>query len=177
MTPARVSPGAVADPRSSPPSRRSRRACSEKLLTPVNCPELCPGGQIVVYDTVLTPITGEDSTFTGYVAASQSTGFLVSNNLPAADARGFVRFLRRSDTVFVTDTARTYTIDSVTISLTIDSRDSLQDGIFLLLYKLPPTIDSAATFTRTDGGVHPRGVPRHGARCRTPCEREGRRRS
>jgi len=130
-------------------------ACSEKLLTPVNCPELCPGGQIVVYDTVLTPIAGEDSTFTGYVAANQSTGFLVSNDLPAADARGFVRFLRRSDTVFVTDTARTYTIDSVKISLTIDSRDSLQDGIFLLLYKLPPTIDSTATFSELTAAFTP----------------------
>ena len=47
-------------------------SCSEKLLTPVNCPELCPGGQIVVYDTVLTPIPGGDTSFAGYVTASQA---------------------------------------------------------------------------------------------------------
>ncbi len=130
-------------------------ACSEKLLTPANCPELCPGGQIVVYDTVLTPIAGADSSFSGYVAANQSTGFLVSNNLPAADARGFVRFVRRSDTVFVQDTARTYTIDSVKISLTLDARDTLQGGIFLLLYKLPPTVDSNATFSELTAAFTP----------------------
>ena len=81
-------------------------ACSERLLTPVNCPELCPGGQIIIYDTVLTPIPGSDTAFVGYVTANQATGFLVSNDLPAADARGFVRFIRRGDSVFVQDTAR-----------------------------------------------------------------------
>jgi hypothetical protein len=130
-------------------------ACSDRLLTPVNCPELCPGGQIVVYDTVLTPIVGADSSFAGFVTANQATGFLVSNNLPAADARGFVRFLRRSDTVFVQDTARTYTIDSVLINLTIDARDSLQPGVALLLYKLPPTVDSAATFAELNAAFTP----------------------
>jgi len=130
-------------------------ACSEKLLTPVNCPELCPGGQIVIYDTVLTPIPGSDTSFAGYVTANQATALLVSNNLPAADARGFVRFIRRSDTVFVQDTARTYTIDSVAISLTIESRDSLQPGIALLLYKLPPTVDSAATFAELTAAFTP----------------------
>ena len=130
-------------------------ACSEKLLTPVNCPELCPGGQIIVYDTVLNPIPGSDTSFAGYVTANQATGFLVSNNLPAADARGFVRFIRRSDSVFVQDTARTYTIDSVAISLTIDARDSLQPGLALLLYKLPPTVDSAATFAEINAALTP----------------------
>jgi hypothetical protein len=130
-------------------------ACSEKLLTPVNCPELCPGGQIIVYDTVLTPIVGSDTSFAGYVTANAATGFLVSNNLPAADARGFVQFIRRSDTVFVTDTARTYTIDSVAINLTIESRDSLQPGVALLLYKLPPTIDSTSTFAEITAAFTP----------------------
>ena len=133
-------------------------ACSEKLLTPVNCPELCPGGQITIYDTVLTPIPGSDTSFAGYVAANQATAFLVSNNLPAADARGFVRFVRRSDTVFVQDTARSYTIDSVAISLTIESRDSLQPGIALLLYKLPPTIDSSATFAELTAALTPESL-------------------
>ena len=61
----------------------SSAACSEKLLTPVNCPGLCPGGQIIVYDTVLTPIPGNDTSFAGYVTANQATAFLVSNDLPA----------------------------------------------------------------------------------------------
>lgn len=129
--------------------------CSERLLTPVNCPELCPGGQIIVYDTVLTPIPGSDTSFAGYVAASQAGAFLVSNDLPAADARGFVRFIGRGDSVFVRDTARTYTIDSVWISVSIDSRDSMQAGVSLLLYKLPPTIDSTVTFTELTAAFTP----------------------
>ena len=130
-------------------------ACSEKLLTPVNCPELCPGGQIVVYDTVLTPIAGSDSTYTGYVAANQAAAFLVSNNLPAATAVGFVRFIQRNDSIFVLDTARAYTIDSVTISLTVASRDTMQAGIALLLYKLPPTIDSTSTYAEVTAAFTP----------------------
>lgn len=130
-------------------------ACSEKLLTPVNCPDLCPGGQIVVYDTTLTPIVGSDSTYTGYVAANQAAAFLVSNNLPAATAVGFVKFIQRNDSIFVRDTARTYTIDSVEISLTVASRDTLQDGIALLLYKLPPTIDSTSTYAQITAAFTP----------------------
>ena len=130
-------------------------ACSEKLLTPVNCPELCPGGQIIVYDTTLTPIVDSDTSFAGYVTASQATGFLVSNDLPAANARGFVRFITRGDTVFVQDTARAYTIDSVVVSVAIDARDSMQAGLALLLYKLPPTIDTAVTFGEITAAMTP----------------------
>jgi hypothetical protein len=71
---------------------------------------------------------------------------LVSNNLPAADARAWIRFAPRGDSLLLSDTARTYTIDSVKISLTIQQRDSLQPGIALLLYKLPPTVDTTITF-------------------------------
>ncbi len=133
-------------------------ACSERFLTPVNCPELCPGGQIVVFDTVLTPIVGDDSTFVGYVTANQATGFLVSNNLPAADARGFVQFLRRSDSVFVQDTARSYTIDSVKINFTIDARDSLQPGVALVVYRLPPTADSTISFDELNAELIPEAL-------------------
>lgn len=130
-------------------------ACSERLLTPVNCPELCPGGQIVVYDTVLTPIPGSDSSFAGYLAASKSTGILVSNDLPAADARGFVQFLPRNDSVFVQDTLRPYTIDSAKVNFNVDARDSLQPGVVLLLYKLPPTVDSTSTFDELTAAFTP----------------------
>ena len=68
-------------------------ACSEKLITPGDCPALCPGGEIVVFDTLLTPIPDSDSSFTGYVTAATSDAMLVSNNAPAADARGYIRFI------------------------------------------------------------------------------------
>ena len=30
-------------------------ACQEKLTTPVDCPELCPGNSLIVRDTVIAP--------------------------------------------------------------------------------------------------------------------------
>ena len=90
------------------------------------------------------------------MAANQSTGFLVSNNLPAADARGFVRFVRRSDSVFVQDTAR-----HLHHRLGEDLAHARCAGLAasaassLLLYKLPPTVDSNATFSELTAAFTP----------------------
>lgn len=129
--------------------------CQERLLTPADCPALCPGGRIVVYDTVLTPIPGTDSTFSGYVAPGLSEAMLVSNGLPALDGRGYVRFIRRNDSLLVNDTLRAFTIDSVTLRFTILNRDSLQPGLELNLYRLPATMDSSVTFAELDAAFTP----------------------
>lgn len=130
-------------------------ACSEKLITPGDCPALCPGGQIVVYDTILTPIPGSDSAFVGYVTAPTSDAMLVANNAPAADGRGYVRFIQRGDSVNRLDTARAYTIDSVKLRFGVLGRDSLQPGITLNVYKLPATMDSSVSFAELDAALTP----------------------
>lgn len=129
--------------------------CQERLLTPADCPALCPGGRIVVRDTVLLPIQGGDSTFTGYVEAGLADAMLVSNGLPAADARGYVRFIKRGDSLFVNDTVRAYTIDSVKLRVAILGRDSLQPGLALGLYRLPATMDSSVSFADLDAALTP----------------------
>lgn len=130
-------------------------ACSEKLLVPGDCPALCPGGRIVVYDTILTPTAGSDSSFTGYVDFGNADAMLVSNNAPAMDARGFVRFITRGDSVTKNDTLRAYTIDSVKLRFGVLGRDSLQPGLELNLYKLPAEMDSTVSFADLNAAMSP----------------------
>ena len=37
--------------------------CQEKLSAPGDCPGICPGDQSVVFDTLITPVFGGDSTY------------------------------------------------------------------------------------------------------------------
>lgn len=122
-------------------------ACQEELTAPAVCPELCPGGNARVFDTVLTPLPGADSSYTGYVPRHRAGSMLVSNGLPAGDARAVYRFQARRDSAPVGDSARPYVVDSAQISLNLIRRDTLLDGLNLYLYRIDPaTADSEATF-------------------------------
>ena len=121
-------------------------ACQEKLTAPADCPALCPGGQPQVFDEVFTAVSGADSSFVGYIQPHEAASLLVSNGLQGFEERGLVRFLARTGTVTVRDTARTYTIDSVAFSLTVTARDTNLTGLKLLLYRLTPSFDSTTTF-------------------------------
>jgi hypothetical protein len=122
-------------------------ACQEQLTAPAVCPELCPGGNARVLDTVLTPLPGADSSFAGYVLRHRAGSMLVSNGLPAGDARAVYRFAPRRDSAPVGDSARPYVVDSAEISLTLIRRDTLLDGLTFYLYRIDPeTADSEATF-------------------------------
>ena len=120
--------------------------CQEKLTAPADCPALCPGGQPQVFDEVFTAVSGADSSFVGYVQPPQAAALLVSNGLQGFEERALVRFLARSATVSVRDTARAYTIDSVALSFTVAARDTNLTGLQLLLYRLTPSFDSSTTF-------------------------------
>jgi hypothetical protein len=120
--------------------------CEERLTAPAVCPDLCPGGQPLVFDTVLTPIAGADSSFRGYVQPHQAPALLVSNGLLGFEERGLVRFGQRSDSINVRDTLRAYTIDSVAFSVVVTARDTTLPGLQILLYRIPPAIDSTTTF-------------------------------
>src|SRR5207247_2198754 len=71
-------------------------ACQEKLTTPVDCPELCPGQSLIIRDTVLLPLAGLDSSYAGYVSAAAVPALLVSDGLAAGEARAFATFPRQS---------------------------------------------------------------------------------
>src|SRR5690606_24175089 len=42
-------------------------ACQEELVAPGDCPALCPGDAIVVYDTIIEAEPGLDSSYVGYL--------------------------------------------------------------------------------------------------------------
>lgn len=132
--------------------------CQEKLTAPADCPALCPGGQPQVFDEVFTAVSGADSSFAGYVQPHQAAALLVSNGLQGFEERGLVRFIARSATVNVRDTARTYTIDSVALSFTLVARDTNLTGLQLLLYRLAPAFDSTTTFAAVDPAFVPENL-------------------
>ena len=130
-------------------------ACQENLTAPGSCPALCPGGAPEVVDTVLTPVTGGDSTFVGYVEAGAGSALLVAEQLGGIDARTVLRFASRGDSVLVRDTLRAFTIDSVLITVGLLARDSTVSGLSLVLYRLPSTVDSTVTLADVDAAFIP----------------------
>jgi hypothetical protein len=124
--------------------------CEEKLTSPGNCPALCPGGEPQVFDDVISPIIGADSSFRGYIQPYSSPALLVSNGLLGFEERGVIRFSRRPDSVGVRDTLRAYTVDSVALGLTVVARDTSLNGVQVELYRLPPLIDSTTTYAALD---------------------------
>ena len=131
-------------------------ACQEELTAPAECPELCPGGEARLFDTVLTPLAGSDTSYTGYVSRHRAGTMLVSNGLPAGDARTVYRFQARADSIEVRDTMRAYAVDSALLSINLIRRDTLLGGLKLYLYRIDPaTADSEATFA----SITPQLVP------------------
>jgi hypothetical protein len=131
-------------------------ACQEHLTSPGQCPELCPGGSPTVYDTVLSPVQGRNESVSGYVARGGGTALLTSNGLPASEDRAIYKFVSRQDSVTVRDTSRAYTVDSVTLGVTLVARDTLVNGLKIFLYRLPADINpDTATFAGIDPELAP----------------------
>jgi hypothetical protein len=125
-------------------------ACQERLTSPAECPELCPGGSAQVFDTTIVALQGRDSSFSGYVDRGAGPALLVSNGFAASDDRAIYRFAPRSDSLAIRDTLRAYTVDSAIISLALVARDTNVNGLKVYLYRLPPTVDSTSTFDVLD---------------------------
>jgi hypothetical protein len=121
--------------------------CQEQLTAPGSCPATCPGGTPVVHDTILDAIVGGDSTYLGYVVRGATTGgFRVSNGFHGITDYGVVRFIARADSVSVRDTLRSYTIDSVALSVTLLARDTTASGMLLELHRVPAGTDTSSTY-------------------------------
>ncbi len=128
-------------------------ACQERLTSPADCPALCPGGSVQVFDTVVSAVALRDSSFpahndsaNGYIARGQGNALLVSSGFAASEDRAVYRFAARGDSIAVRDTLRQYVVDSVLVNLTLVARDTLVDALKVYLYRLPSTVDSTATF-------------------------------
>ena len=116
--------------------------CQERLTSPAECPELCPGGNSQVFDTVVVPEALRDSSFTGYVEPRQRHAELLSSGFAPSEDRAIYKFAPRGDSITVRDTVRAYTVDSVLFTLTLLARDTLVGGLKVYLYRLPSTVDS-----------------------------------
>jgi hypothetical protein len=130
--------------------------CAEQLAAPAPCDKPCLAPPLLVQDTI-APLAGADSSFAGYILRDHQTTLLVSNNLPAADDRAFVRFIPRADFVVIgTDTvdSLSYVIDSVVFQFNLISRDTTVLGDSLVLYRLDPSADTTITFAALDAAVH-----------------------
>jgi hypothetical protein len=125
-------------------------SCREELTSPAECPALCPGGSPQVVDEILSPISGADSSFRGYVQPTSAPSLLISNGLEGFEERAIVRFPRLGDSVSVRDTLRAYTIDSVAFGLSLAARDTTVGGLSISLYRLPITIDSTTGYADVD---------------------------
>jgi hypothetical protein len=129
--------------------------CRERLTAPSDCPALCPGGSAQVFDEVISPIAGADSSFRGYVQPALAPALLVSNGLDGFETRAILRYSRRTDSVTVRDTARTYTIDSVAFDFNLLARDTTLTGLRILLYRIPISIDTTTTYAAVDPAFVP----------------------
>lgn len=120
--------------------------CTEHLTTPGTCPTYCPGGQAVFRDTTLTAVQFGDSSFSGYLEAASLTSVLASSGGVYGQNVGVIRFLSRGDSVTVSDTNRAFTLDSVTLELGLQTRDTTVSNFVLQIYRLPRTVDSTSSY-------------------------------
>ena len=125
--------------------------CSENLTTPGDCPGNCPADHLEVRDTLIS--AERDSTYNGFVTASQGTRLLLSDGFNGMQSIGVVRFARSLDSLSYLDTLRAATRDSVSLSVTIQGRDSTVTGLTLDVYRLPPepSLDSTTTYSEVAG--------------------------
>jgi hypothetical protein len=137
-------------------------ACQEKLSAPGDCPGICPGDRSVVFDTLITPVAGQDSTFGpgnvgGYVSAGEGSSLQIANGLNGAETRALVRFVGRPDSVILNGTSYAYRIDSVALGTTLLGRDPAVTGLSLEIYRLssPGTLDSTRTFSQVEADLVP----------------------
>jgi hypothetical protein len=132
--------------------------CQERLTAPAECPELCPGGESRVFDTVINPLANSDSSYAGYVARTSAGALLVSNGLPASEDRAVYRFTARTDSIPVRDTLRAFVVDSARISLNLIARDTLLNGLKLYLYRIDPGVDIDDTFESINQQLLPTAI-------------------
>jgi hypothetical protein len=128
--------------------------CQERLALPSTCPDLCPGSGLIIRDTVIEATAGLDSTFTGYIGVNQVPALLVSNGLPAGNARAWAVFGKLPDSLFVVGVRYAYTIDSMLFRLPLIARDTAVKGLQIIVHRIP-LLDSTVTLAELDQYLTP----------------------
>ncbi len=123
-------------------------ACTDRITAPAECPELCPGQDIELVDTVLTGIVASDASFRPFRVPSE-VPVMVVQNVDSAVSLAVMRFSPRPSRIaLANDTAGAGfgLPDSVALELGLVVRDTLATNVWLLVYRLPATLDSTATY-------------------------------
>jgi len=132
--------------------------CEEELTVPGQCPELCPGGQPVVLDTIVYATEGSDSAFFGYSDRRSVSSLLISDGVAAGEARAWVRFPRRSDSATVGGIVHGYKVDSILFTVNLVARDTLVPGLKLIFHRVPLTWDTLTAFTEVEAALRPEAI-------------------
>jgi hypothetical protein len=131
-------------------------ACAERLTTPADCPALCPGGQVVIRDTIIEAEIGLDSSVAGFASVLDGRSLLSSSGGAYGEVRAIARFISRGDSVFLSDSLRPITVvDSAVVSLILERRDSTVRNLVVDLYRLPSNIDTLVTLAQLDAAMTP----------------------
>ena len=127
-------------------------ACTEQATAPGDCPNFCPGGSIVVKDSIFTAIIERDSAFRGYVQAYEGDA-MTAADLPGVQSRA-VFVLSDMITRIAPKATDTTTVpvfaDSSLLRLTIVRRNPTTTNLWVKLYRIPATTDSTASFASLD---------------------------
>jgi len=132
--------------------------CQEELTAPVDCPELCPGNSLIVRDTIIEAVFDRDSTFTGYIRATEIPGLLVSNGLAAGDARSWVTFPPRVDSAFVDGVRYALTLDSAAITFRVLALDQTVTGTQLVVHRIASAVDTNTALGELEAQLTPESV-------------------
>jgi hypothetical protein len=93
------------------------------------------------------------------VLPGQGQSLRVSYQFPASEDRAIIRFAARPDSYAVTtDSFLPYTLDSVSLAVTVDYRDTTVKNLYLYLYRLPATVDSSFTFAQAEAAFTPANI-------------------
>jgi len=128
-------------------------ACTEDVAAPGRCPDLCSADSLPVIDTIITGVVIGDTSVRGYTDISQLPILVVANQ-PLLDARTLIRFApvpKRWFPSTLQDTGgiRIGTVDSVTLDLRLDARDTTAKNLRILVYHFPgDSLDSTVTYAQ-----------------------------
>ncbi len=131
-------------------------ACQEAVTAPGACPEYCPPESVQLVDSVLVEAIRDDLTFVGYVTPWEAAGLQLVNDPAGTGAvtasRAVIRFFGFPERLLLNDTITVpvSSIDSFSVSISVQARAAEATGLELVLYRLPVTVDSTATFGDLD---------------------------
>ncbi len=124
--------------------------CTENISAPGRCPSLCPTGNVVLADTLLTAPVTSDTSVRGYVLVGEAS-YLLTSSFDSLKSVALIRFSRRDSVWYPTigsavDTAYIGHTDSVVLLIHVAQRDTAVKNLRLLVYRLPANFDTGATY-------------------------------